>query len=66
MDALPLRIWRMSLLPYDSAQLHGWGAALVLILIILAINIGVRTLVLNKNKTSKFIKTIKEKIGATK
>ena len=36
MDALPLRIWRLSLLPYDSAQLQGWGAALVLIIIILA------------------------------
>lgn len=66
MDALPLRIWRMSLLPYDSAQLHGWGAALVLILIILAINIGVRTLVLNKNETYRIVKTIKEKIGGTK
>lgn len=42
MDALPLRIWRLSLLPYDSAQLQGWGAAVVLIIIILAINIGVR------------------------
>jgi phosphate transport system permease protein len=42
MDALPLRIWRLSLLPYDSAQLQGWGAAVVLIVMILAINIGVR------------------------
>ena len=42
MDALPLRIWRMSLQPYDDAQLTGWGAALVLIIIILAINLGVR------------------------
>lgn len=42
MDALPLRIWRLSLLPYDSAQLQGWGAALVLIIIILAINLGVK------------------------
>ena len=42
MDALPLRIWRLSLLPYDSAQLQGWGAALVLIIIILGINLGVR------------------------
>lgn len=66
MDALPLRIWRLSLLPYDSAQLQGWGAALVLILIILAINIGVRTLVLNKNDTYRFGRMIKEKIGGTK
>lgn len=63
MDALPLRIWRLSLLPYDSAQMQGWGAALVLILIILAINIGVRTLVLNKDDTYRFGKMIKEKIG---
>ena len=42
MDALPLRIWRLSLLPYDSAQLQGWGAALVLIFIILGINLAVR------------------------
>ena len=66
MDALPLRIWRLSLLPYDSAQLQGWGAALVLILIILAINIGVRTFVLNKTGTSRFVKMIREKIGVTK
>lgn len=66
MDALPLRIWRLSLLPYDSAQLQGWGAALVLILIILAINIGVRTFVLNKNGTHQFGKMIKTKIGGTK
>jgi phosphate transport system permease protein len=49
MDALPLRIWRLSLLPYDSAQLQGWGAAVVLIIIILAINIGVRYYFATKN-----------------
>ena len=48
MDALPLRIWRMSLLPYDSAQLQGWGAALVLIFIILGINLAVRYFFANK------------------
>lgn len=42
MDALPLRIWRFSLLPYDDARLAGWGAALVLVIIILAIHVGVR------------------------
>ncbi len=46
MDALPLRIWTMSLLPYDGAQLHGWGAALVLIIMIMAINLSVRYFVL--------------------
>ena len=52
MDALPLRIWRLSLLPYDSAQLQGWGAALVLIMIILAINLGVRYIMLGKKNSS--------------
>ncbi|MBS3926681.1 MAG: phosphate ABC transporter permease PstA [Nitrosarchaeum sp.] len=50
MDALPLRIWRLSLLPYDSAQLQGWGAALVLIMIILGINLGIRYYFANKKK----------------
>lgn len=49
MDALPLRVWRLSLLPYDSAQLQGWGAAVVLIMIILAVNIGVRYYFATKN-----------------
>ena len=66
MDALPLRIWRMSLLPYDSAQLQGWGAALVLIMIILAINIGVRYFILNKNSTSLFGRLIKQNLGGTR
>lgn len=48
MDALPLRIWRLSLLPYDSAQSQGWGAALVLILIVLSINVAVRYFFLRK------------------
>jgi len=42
MDALPLRIYRLALLPYPYAQAQGWGAALVLILIVLALNVGVR------------------------
>lgn len=52
MDALPLRIWRLSLLPYDSAQLQGWGSALVLIIIILGINLGVRYFFANRKKKS--------------
>jgi phosphate transport system permease protein len=57
-DALPLRIWRLSSLPYDSAVTQGWGAAFVLIILVLSINIGVRYLFLrNKEKTfSKFKK----------
>jgi phosphate transport system permease protein len=42
MDALPLRIYRLALLPYSNAQQQAWGAALVLILLVLTLNIGVR------------------------
>ena len=41
-DALPLRIFRLSSLPYQYAIQQGWGAALILILIVLTLNIGVR------------------------
>lgn len=41
-DALPLRIWRLSLQPYDEARIAGWGAALTLVIIIFAIHVGVR------------------------
>lgn len=66
MDALPLRIWRLSLLPYDSAQLQGWGAALVLIIIILAINLGVRYFVLRKKNSSVFGRLINQKAWGNK
>jgi phosphate transport system permease protein len=42
MAALPLEIWRDSLQPYASLQAQGWGAALILILIVLSLNIAVR------------------------
>lgn len=42
MDALPLRIWRDALLPYSNFQAQGWGAALILVLIVLSLNIGLR------------------------
>ncbi|WP_299293485.1 phosphate ABC transporter permease PstA [Nitrosopumilus sp.] len=61
MDALPLRIWRLSLLPYDSAQLQGWGSALVLIIIILGINLGVRYFFASrKGKNALFGRLIKK------
>lgn len=41
-DALPLRIYRLALLPYASSQQQGWGAALVLIGVVLVLNISVR------------------------
>ena len=47
-DALPLRIWRLSSLPYDSAVTQAWGGAFILIIIVLSINIGVRYIFLRK------------------
>ena len=54
-DSLTLRIWRLSLLPYDDAQTSGWGSALVLIFIIIMISIGIRYLF--DNNIRKSIKT---------
>ena len=65
MDALPLRIWRLSLLPYDSAQLQGWGSALVLIIIILGINLGVRYFFANR-KHGVLGQLVKKGMHATK
>ncbi|MBI1662482.1 MAG: phosphate ABC transporter permease PstA [Nitrosopumilus sp.] len=66
MDALPLRIWRLSLLPYDSAQLQGWGAALVLIFIILGINLAVRYFFANKKGKNGFFGQLIKKGVKTK
>ena len=43
-DALPLRIWRLASQPYESAHAFGWGSALILILMILALSMGLRFL----------------------
>ena len=48
-DALPLRIWRLASQPYESAHSFGWGSALVLILMILALSMGLRLLVQRKS-----------------
>ena len=53
-DALPLRIWRLSSLPYDSAITQGWGAAFILIILVLSINIGIRYLFLRKKEKTFF------------
>src|SRR5918996_1647479 len=43
-DALPLRIWRLASQPYESAHSQGWGAALLLILIVLVFSVTLRLL----------------------
>jgi len=41
-DALPLRIWRLASQPYESAHAFGWGAAFILIVIILVLSVTLR------------------------
>ncbi|MEM1986286.1 MAG: phosphate ABC transporter permease PstA [Nitrososphaeria archaeon] len=50
MDALTLRIWRLALLPYEYAHQTGWGAALVLIILVLSLNVIARFLTRSKYK----------------
>ena len=51
MAALPLEIWKNSLQPYPALQARGWGAALILILMVLTINIAVRLVSRSRMKT---------------
>jgi phosphate transport system permease protein len=51
MAALPLEIWKDSLQPYPELQAQGWGAALILILMVLSINIAVRLASRSRMKT---------------
>jgi len=39
MQALPLTVFKYALLPYKSLQAQAWGAALVLIVLVLAVNL---------------------------
>jgi phosphate transport system permease protein len=48
MDALPYRIWTYSQYPYPQSIQQAWGAALVLISLVLLLNIGVRIITRGK------------------
>jgi phosphate transport system permease protein len=48
MDALPLKIWRLSSQPYETSHEFAWGGALVLILLMLSLSVALRYLVLEK------------------
>jgi phosphate transport system permease protein len=39
MQALPMTVYQYALLPYRSLQNQAWGAALVLIVLVLGINL---------------------------
>ena len=47
-DALPLRIWRLSSQPYDASHEFAWGGALILILMVMSLSVALRYLVLEK------------------
>ena len=47
-DALPLRIWRLASQPYDSAHSQGWGAALILIIVVMILSMALRLLTQRK------------------
>jgi phosphate transport system permease protein len=54
-DALPLRIWRLASQPYESAHTQGWGAALMLILIVLLFSMALRFLAARKGFNVKAV-----------
>ncbi|HEX2168956.1 MAG TPA: phosphate ABC transporter permease PstA [Nitrososphaera sp.] len=54
-DALPLRIWRLASQPYESAHSFGWGAALILIILVLVMSVGLRMLAYKKGFRIKAI-----------
>src|SRR6187200_2012157 len=47
-DALPLRIWRLASQPYESAHSQGWGAALILMIIVVLLSAILKFLVNRK------------------
>lgn len=52
-DALPLRIWRLASQPYPSAHEQGWGAALLVILLVLSLSIALRMFAQKRSLTFK-------------
>lgn len=54
-DALPLRIWRLASQPYESAHSFGWGAALILILIVLGLSITLRLVAQKRGFKARYV-----------
>ncbi len=62
--ALPLVIFRNAMSPYADLQEQAWGAALVLIAMVLSLNVVVRLLTRKRMKTFKAVKkTWKERLS---
>lgn len=63
-DALPLRIWRLSAQPYEASHEFAWGGALLLILMILSMSVALRYLVLEKRFKLNLSRMGKNRSGA--
>jgi phosphate transport system permease protein len=50
MDALPLRIYRYAIGPYDEWHAQAWAASLVLVLMVLAFSIIARLVLGRQNR----------------
>jgi len=55
-DALPLRIFRFAAQPYQHAESFGWGAALILIIMVLTLSVALRILVLRKSPSMRTVR----------
>jgi phosphate transport system permease protein len=53
MDALPLRVYRYAIGPYDEWHNQAWAASLILVLLVLAVNILARVLVRGSGRESR-------------
>jgi phosphate transport system permease protein len=62
-DGLPLRIWRLSSQPYEASHEFAWGAALILILMILSLSVALRYFVLEKKFKFRMPETLKKMAG---
>jgi len=61
-DALPLRIWRLSSQPYEASHEFAWGGAFMLILMILSLSVALRYLLLEKKVSFKQINDMLSKM----
>jgi ABC-type phosphate transport system permease subunit len=50
MDSLPLTLWKYAQQPYPERVQQSWGVALILMILVLAINVSARLWVQWRNK----------------
>jgi phosphate transport system permease protein len=62
-DAIPLRILRLSSQPYEASHEFAWGGALVLIIMILSLSVALRYFVLEKKFKFRIPRAIRDTRG---